>query len=73
MAAKEEVKEAIDVSNLNDNFNEIVLFNDDVNTLTTSLKLWWPLVTTVMNKPSNVQFLSITKGNAPSKQVPTTI
>lgn len=32
MAAKEEVKEAIHVSNLNDNFNEIILFNDDVNT-----------------------------------------
>jgi len=32
MAAKEEIKEAIVETTEDDNFNEIVLFNDDVNT-----------------------------------------
>ena len=32
MATKEKVKEVAKVSQVDDNFNEIVLFNDDINT-----------------------------------------
>ena len=32
MASKEKVKEVAKVSQVDDNFNEIVLFNDDINT-----------------------------------------
>lgn len=32
MATKEKIKEVAKVSQVDDNFNEIVLFNDDINT-----------------------------------------
>ena len=32
MSSKEQIKEAVEISEFRDKFNEIVLFNDDVNT-----------------------------------------